>query len=125
MDVLSPTFNSSFADLLLITQYAQLLNGAIPSYSSANLTAPITAGATIVGKVLNAQLLDVNDTVSLNFIDGVRLVSYSKSINCNVLNVSGDSWMPSFALYSCPGGKSQNAPCLNLASTGTCPLGCY
>ena len=33
--------------------------------------------------------------------------------------------MPSYALYSCPGGKGQNTPCLNLANFAICPLGCY
>jgi hypothetical protein len=33
--------------------------------------------------------------------------------------------MPSFALYSCPGGKASNAPCLNLDVMATCAAGCY
>jgi hypothetical protein len=109
----------------LITQGAQLLGSLIPDYSTANFTAPITSGTTTVNKVLNAQLLDVTDSVAINFIDGVRLVSYP-TLNCtNPTNVLADSWMPSYTLYNCPASKSQNNPCSNLASTSTCAFGCY
>jgi hypothetical protein len=78
-----------------------------------------------VNKVLNAQLLDITDTTATSFIDGVRLTSYSL-LNCvNPTNVLADSWMPSYTLYNCPSGKAQNGPCNNLASTTTCPYGCY
>lgn len=125
MDKISPTFNTSFSDLLLITQSVQQFNSKIPSYSTANLVTPFTAGIAKVQKVQNAELLDVTSTTALNFISGVRLISYSIDPSCNVLNVQGDSWMPSFSLYSCPGGKAQNTPCLNLGSTVVCPLGCF
>lgn len=125
MDQIGPTFNSSFADLLLITQKVQNFNPSIPSYSTANLIAPFTTGTATVTKVRDAKLLDVNDSIALNFISGVRLVSYSIDVSCNTLRVQGDSWMPSYDLYSCPGGKAQNNPCLDLSSTGTCALGCF
>lgn len=54
---LSPTFNSSFADLVLITKNTQLFNLAIPGYSTSNINAPITAGADKVTKIINAKIL--------------------------------------------------------------------
>lgn len=52
-------------------------------------------------------------------------MTYSR-LNCtNPASVLADSWMPSYTLYSCPSGKSQNTPCSNLANTVTCPFGCY
>jgi len=68
--------------------------------------------------------LDINNTVALTYIDALRLGALPNT-NCDNTNVVGDSWMPSYALYSCPGGKGLNNPCLNLANLGTCPLGCY
>lgn len=125
MDQVGPTFNSSFADLLLITQKVQQFNSLIPSYSTANLNAPFTTGTATVTKVSNAQLLDVNSTIALSFLTGVRLVAYSLDPSCTSLNVNGDSWMASYDLYSCPGGKAKNNPCLYLDLTSSCPLGCY
>ena len=125
MNDLNPTFNTTFSDLILITKNIQLFNLVIPNYSTANLTAPFTSGLSTVNKVLNARLIDVNDTIALNHITAVRLVSYPIDIACTTLNVQGDSWMPSYDLYSCPGGKASNTPCGDLSSTGTCPLGCY
>jgi len=76
--------------------------------------------------VLNAQLLDVNDTIAINFLTGVKLVSFALDPTCtNPVNVNGDSWLPSLQVSSCPGGKAQNPPCLTLSNTATCPLGCY
>jgi hypothetical protein len=125
MDQVGPTFNTSFSDLLLISNKVQQLNSLIPSYSTANLNAPITAGTATVTKVRDSKLLDVNSTVALNFISGVRLVAYSIDVSCDTLKVQSDSWMPSYDLYSCPGGKAQNNPCLDLSVTATCPQGCY
>ena len=53
---LSPAFNTTFADLVLITQNTQLFNLVIPNYSTANLTAPLTAGFTKVTSISNAQV---------------------------------------------------------------------
>ena len=125
MNNLNPTFNTTFADQILITKNVQLFNLVIPNYSTANLIAPFTSGLTTVSKVSNAQLLDVNSTIALNHITGVRLVTYPIDVSCTTLNVQGDSWMPSYDLYSCPGGKASNTPCGDLSSTATCPLGCY
>jgi hypothetical protein len=33
--------------------------------------------------------------------------------------------MPSFTLFSCPGGKAKMSPCANLGDKTICPLGCY
>lgn len=68
--------------------------------------------------------MEITDTVATNFIQAVRLVTYTPT-NCVNTNVNADSWMPSYTLYTCPSGKSQNSPCGNLASTSTCPNGCY
>ncbi len=125
MDKISPTFNTSFADLLLISQNTQLFNSLIPSYSSANLAAPFTSGTATVTKVQKAKLLDVNDSISLNHLTKVQSIAYPINTFCNVINVQGDSWMPSYDIYTCPGGKAQNNPCLNLQSLSTCPAGCY
>jgi hypothetical protein len=125
MDKINPTFNASFANLLLISRSVQLFNGLIPDYSTANFTAPFTSGTSTVNKVLNAQLLDLNDSISLTHISKVQSISYPASSNCDVLSVNADSWMPSYDQYTCAGGKAQNQPCLNLASLGTCPYGCY
>jgi len=125
MDKIGPTFNTSFSNLLLISQNTQLFNALIPDYSTTNLTAPFTSASTTVNKVLNAQLLDINDNISLTHISKVQNVVYPIDIACTVLNVQGDSWMPSYDLYTCPGGKAQNPPCLNLSKLSTCPLGCY
>lgn len=125
MDKIGPTFNTSFSNLLLISQNAQLFNALIPDYSTANLTAPFTTGSATVNKVLNAQLLDLNDNLSSTHITKVQNIGYPVDVVCNLLNVQGDSWMPSYDLYTCPGGKAQNPPCLNLQTLATCPLGCY
>ena len=125
MDKIEPAFNTSFSNLLLISQNAQQFNTLIPSYSTANFTAPFTTGSATVKKVLNAQLLDLNDNISLTHITKVLNQGYSIDVNCSSLNVKGDSWMPSYDLYTCPGGKAQNPPCLNLQILTTCPLGCY
>mgnify|MGYP000707647305 CR=1 FL=1 len=53
---LSPAFNTTFADLVLITQNTQLFSLVIPNYSTANLTAPFTAGFTKVTSISNAQI---------------------------------------------------------------------
>lgn len=68
MNDISPTFNSSFANLLTITQNVQLLNTLIPDYSTANLTNPITSGKATVNNVRSAQALDVTDSVAISFI---------------------------------------------------------
>lgn len=125
MDKISPTFNTSFSNLLLISRSAQLFNTLIPGYSTANFNAPFTSATTIVNKVLNAQLLDLNDTISLTHISKVHTISYPILPACDVLSVQSDSWMPSYDLYTCTGGKAQNPPCLNLSSLTTCPYGCY
>jgi hypothetical protein len=125
MNDIESTFNVSYADLVVITQGAQLLNDLIPHYSTANLLAPFTTGTATVNSVLNAQLLEVTDTVATNFIQGVRLVSYPLVTCTNPTNVNADSWMPSYTLYTCPSGKAQNNPCGNLGSTATCPNGCF
>jgi len=96
----------------------------IPDYSTANLNAPFATASTTINKVLAAELLDINTTSALNFIDGLRLTTFSK-VNCNNINVAADSWVPSYALYSCPGGKSSNPACLDLSNFATCPPGCY
>ena len=57
---------------------------------------------------MNAELLDVNDTFSTTFIDGVRLIAYSVDVSCDATNVNADAWMPSYDLYECPGGKAKN-----------------
>lgn len=125
MNDISPTFNSSFANLLTITQGAQLLNSLIPNYSTANLTAPITSGSSTVTKVQNAQLLDVTDSVATDFIQGVRLIAYPLVTCTNPSNVNADAWVPSYSLYTCPSGKAQNGACGNLGNISTCPNGCY
>lgn len=125
MNDLSPTFNTTFSDLKLITNNIQIFNLVIPNYSTANLTTPFTTGLSTVSKVLNAQLLDVKSTTALNHITAVRLITYPIDVSCTTLNVQGDAWMPSYDLYSCPGGKASNTPCGDLSSTATCPLGCY
>jgi hypothetical protein len=125
MNDLSPSFNTSFADLLLISQSVQLFSLVIPSYSTANLTAPLTAGNATVSKVSNAQLLDLNDSTATTFLSKVRSIAYPVDASCTALNVNGDAWMASYDLYSCPGGKAQNSPCLDLSNLATCPLGCY
>ena len=125
MNNLSPTFNTTFSDLVLITRSVQLFNLVIPSYSTANLKAPITAGKTKTKKVSDSQLLDVNDTIATTHLDKIRTISYPIGATCNSLNVNGDSWMPSYSIFTCPGGKSQNNPCTDLSVLATCPLGCY
>jgi hypothetical protein len=127
MNNISPAFDSSFKDLLLIATNTLQFNSKIPSYSTTNLNTAFTSAATIVDNVLNARSLDINDTISLNFIDKVRNIDYPLNVNCNSINVGGDSWFPSLSLYSCPGGKAIQNPCSNLASTAAngCPLGCY
>lgn len=102
----------------------QLLGNLTPSYSTSNFVTPINQGIAIVNRVMNAKLLEINDPIALNFIDGVRLITYPP-LNCNPSAVNDDSWMPSYDLYTCPAGKAQNNPCANLASTATCPAGCY
>jgi len=54
---IASTFNSSFADLLLITNSAQNFNLVIPAYSTANINAPITAGSAKVTNIINAGIL--------------------------------------------------------------------
>lgn len=54
MNDLSPTFNKTFSDQLLITQNAQLLNLVIPDYSTANLSAPLAAATATVTKIRKA-----------------------------------------------------------------------
>jgi hypothetical protein len=125
MDKIDPSFNTSFSNLLLISRNAQQFNNLIPDYSTGNLTAPFTTGSATVNKVLNAQLIDLNDNISLTHISKVQNLGYPVDVSCTLLNVQGDSWMPSYDLYTCPGGKAQNAPCLNLQVLTTCPLGCY
>ena len=122
---IEPTFNQTFADQRLITNQVQQFNDLIPNYSTANLTEPFTAGTATVTQVMNAELLDVNDTFSTSFIDGVRLISYSIDVACDTTNVNADAWMPSYTLYECPAGKAKNSPCGDLSSTVICPLGCY
>ena len=125
MDKINPTFNASFSNLLLISRSVQLFNGLIPDYSTSNFNAPFTIGTATVNKVLNAQLLDLNDSISLTHISKVQSITYPISSNCDVLSVNADSWMPSYDQYTCAGGKAQNSPCLNLASLASCPYGCY
>lgn len=125
MDKISPTFNTSFSNLLLISKNAQLFSSLIPGYSSANLIAPFTSANLTVNKVLNAQLLDLNDSISLTHITKVQSITYPLSVNCDVTAVNADSWMPSYDIYTCSGGKAQNPPCLNLSTPSTCPYGCY
>ena len=104
---------------------AQQINTLIPHYSTTNLVTPITSSNTTVNSILNAEIMEITDTVATDFITSVRLVTIAKNANCNPTNVNADSWMPSYALYTCPSGKSQNNPCGNLGSTVTCPSGCY
>jgi hypothetical protein len=125
MDKINPTFNTSFSNLLLISRSAQLFNSLIPDYSTANFTSPFTSANTTVNKVLNSQLLDLNDNISLAHISKVQSITYPISVNCDVTAVNADSWMPSFDIYTCSGGKAQNPPCLNLSTLSTCPYGCY
>ena len=51
--------------------------------------------------------------------------NYTINTDCDNVNVNGDVWMPSFSLYSCPGGKAKMSPCANLSDKMVCPLGCY
>ena len=121
----SPTFNTTFADLVLISQNTQLFNLVIPNYSTANLTAPFTSGQTKVTQISNAQVYEINDTNAINHLTQVHQIGFPVGVSCNNLNVNGDSWAPSFNLFSCPGGKAQNTPCLDLSSLTICPQGCY
>ena len=97
----------------------------IPNYSSANLTAPFTSGLSRVSSISTHQTYEINDTAAINHLTQVHGIGFPVGISCDTLNVNGDAWAPSFTLFSCPGGKSQNPPCLDLSSTSTCPLGCY
>ena len=122
---ISPAFNTTFADLLLITQNTQLFNLVIPNYSTANLTAPFTAGFSKVTSISNAQIYEINDTNAINHLTQVHAIGFPLHVSCNTINVNGDSWAPSYNLFSCPGGKAQNNPCTDLSSTTVCVLGCY
>lgn len=81
MGDLSSTFSSSYDDIVTITQGSQVLNDLIPHYSTSNLVTPLSEGVTLAAKVSNAQLLEITDTVALNFIEKVRLVSIPR-LNC-------------------------------------------
>jgi len=109
---------------LQISNSAQLFNLVIPAYSTSNINAPITAGNAKVTKIINAKILEINDTAALNFLDALRLNALPNT-NCDITRVNGDSWLASFDTFSCSGGKALNNPCLNLADVNICPLGCY
>lgn len=51
--------------------------------------------------------------------------NYTLGVTCNTVAISGDVWMPSFNLYTCPAGKSKMPVCSDLSVQTTCPLGCY
>lgn len=60
----------------------------------------------------------------MNFLNALRLNALPNT-NCDITRVNGDSWLASYNVSSCTGGKAQNNPCLNLSVLNTCPLGCY
>ena len=68
---------------------------------------------------------DINDLTAIDHVNKVFSKSYTLGVTCKTVAISGDTWMPSFNLYTCPAGKSKMPACSDLSLQTTCPLGCY
>lgn len=125
MDKLNLSFSNSFDQMNVIAQGTQPFNDKIPSFTSDNIDAPFTSSSSVISLVNNAQVWDITDTVAIGHVNKVVSKSYTVGATCNALKIAGDVWMPSYELYTCPGGKSKLPLCNDLSNIVTCPLGCY
>lgn len=122
---ISSDLGSALDNIVTISTNTQTFPTLIGSYSTTNIKATFVQARDIIASVHNASKLDVNDTVSADFFVALANKTYLVDGDCNATTVNGDCWVPSYTTGTCKSGIGRMAPCSNLGSTVTCPLGCY
>lgn len=101
-------FSQSFRDIVVISQNVQKFEEETPNFDvadSTNFNQPFTDASTKLTDIKECSLFDVQDSVALDFLNGVAEKSYTLNAACtNSANVNSDSWVASKDQMSCQTG---------------------
>ena len=95
---LNDNFTDPFNSIVTISQKTLQFNDLIPSFSTDALQNPFDLGAAVIDNVNISAVLDVQDSIALDFFNALASKSYTKDpIDCTgTTNINADSWTPSF-----------------------------
>lgn len=124
---LNDNFTDPFNSIVTISRKTLQFNDLIPSFSTDALQNPFDSGAAVIDNVNISAVLDVEDSVALDFFTALASKSYTMDpIDCTgTTNINADSWTPSFQIIDCGAGAFKQPPCTDLSDTVVCPVGCY
>lgn len=109
----------------VISDQTLQFNDLIPNFNSANFLKPFTEAGVVIQQVKECEILEINDTTAIEFLNGVAKKIYSRDVTCQGLQVAADSWVPTRDVVSCQSGSFSQPVCNDLSDINVCPSGCY